>query len=898
MSTERSRWTAYVVPHTHWDREWYLPFETFRTRLVDVIDRLLDLMASDQEYRSFTLDGQTIVLDDYLAVRPEREPELRARIAEGRLRIGPWHVLADEFLVSPEALVRNLALGARTCASFGDRLAVAYTPDSFGHISQLPLLAREFGLDAIVFERGVGDEGERLRGEFAWLAADGASGVFAHHLVTTYSSAAAIGHEDWELRDAYDPDRAEGHAAAALFGRADPSLADLPEWFRASLARVPGGSAAYATGDALLLMNGSDHLYPQSELPRALRDLNERLPEASFVQDDLEAFVHHARGSARELEEYTGEFRGSRYQHVLSGVLSARMYLKTANAEAQTRLEKYTEPLAALARLRGAPYPGGLLRHAWRTLLQNHPHDSMCGCSVDAVHDEMMPRFAAVHHLAEPLERRAEAALVGGDGVDAIAVFNPHPFPVTRVVEAAATLPEEPAGGLSLRAADGRAAPATVRIDHPFAPGRADARVPRAEILLRAELPPLGFASYRLRAGAAEPPAEAVRGDAAAIENETLRLELDGDDGPVLVHKPSGRRLPLRLRFEDEADAGDTYDFSPLDAPPRTIPRADAAPRLVEDGPLRKTVRLDFVGEVPARLGEHRRAREGAVPLPITVDLTVEADRPSLGVRIELENGAEDHRLRLRLASGLRTDHVLADGHFDLVRRPVRPPEGAGWFQRPQGTNHQRRFVALLDGRHGLAVLNRGLPEYEALPDDDGVDLAITLLRCVGWLSRDDLTSRPQGAGPALPTPGAQCPGRHVFELAVLPLDGEAPHAELLREADLFAAPPRARATDGAATPPGGALELSPPLVMTALKGAESRDALLVRIWNPSPRSVEGSLTLGFPPAEAHDVRFDETPLGPLTLDGPTLPLRMASQEVRTILLVPPKEVVRADESD
>jgi len=469
---------------------------------------------------------------------------------------------------------------------------------------------------------------------------------------------------------------------------------------------------------------------------------------------------------------------------------------------------------------------------------------------------------------------------------------------VTRVVQAATTLPKEPKDGLALHTLDGRPASATIRIDHPLVPGRSDVRVPRAEVLLQAELPPLGFASYRLRPGSAEPPAEAVRGDATAIENETLRLELDGDDGPILIHAPSGRRQALNLRFEDEADAGDSYDFSPLDAAPVTIPRADLPPRLVEDGPLRKTVRLAFAGEVSARLREDRQAREGTVQLPITVDLTLEAGRPTLGLRIELENRAEDHRLRLRLASGLKTDHVVADGHFDLVRRPVRPPEGADWFQRPQGTNHQRRFVAVNDGPHGLAVLNRGLPEYEALPGENGIDLAITLLRCVGWLSRDDLTSRPQGAGPALPTPGAQCPGRHAFELAVLPLAGEATHAELLREADLFAAPPRARATDGAVTPPGSALELSPPLVMTALKGAESHDALLIRIWNPSPGRVEGNLTLGFPLAEAHDVRFDETRLGPLTLDGPTLPLRMDSQEVRTILLVPSKEVVRADETD
>jgi mannosylglycerate hydrolase len=402
---ERARLTAHVVPHTHWDREWYEPFETFRGRLVAVIDRAIEILESNPRFTSFTLDGQAIVLEDYLAVKPEKREALERLIRQGRLRIGPWYVLADEFLVSPEALVRNLQLGRALCRQFGDYLPVAYTPDSFGHISKLPLLTQGFGLESIVFECGVGDEGERLRGEFIWRAADGETQVFAAHLLGTYSAVAAIGHADWELRDAYRKERAVSHARAALYGTEGTDVSFLPPWFKASLERVPGGVRAYAQGDALLLLNGSDHLYPQANLPEILGDLREAFPEIDFVHSDVEAFVEQAQTTARELACYQGEFRGSRYQHVLSGVLSARLYLKQANHQAETRLERVTEPLTTLAWLEGAAYPQALLRHAWQTLLKNHPHDSICGCSIDAVHDEMMTRFAACNHSADYLEK-------------------------------------------------------------------------------------------------------------------------------------------------------------------------------------------------------------------------------------------------------------------------------------------------------------------------------------------------------------------------------------------------------------------------------------------------------------------------------------------------------------
>lgn len=883
--------TAFVVPHTHWDREWYRPFQVFRARLVEVVDQVLDLLEHDPSYRRFTLDGQAVVLEDYLELRPERRDAVLRQVRAGRLRIGPWYVLADEFLVSPEALVRNLQSGRRICATFGTPMAVGYTPDSFGHISQLPLIVRGFGLDSIVFERGVGDEGERLRGEFTWLAADGETDVFAVHLLGTYSAAAGIGHADWELTDDYDADRAAHQARAVLFG-ADGDLDELPTWLRESFERLPRGIAPYSTNGAVLLLNGSDHLFPQHNLPAIVADLNRRIPEAQFVHADIEEFLEAARAPRGALETHRGEFRGSRYQHVLSGVLSARLYLKQANEANQTLLEAYAEPLAALAWLAGRPHPTHLLREAWRKLLQNHPHDSICGCSVDDVHDEMMVRFDNARQLGRLVATQALTGLTSAPGLHAVAVFNPLPHPQRTTVEHTLDLPNGSASRLVVEDENGTAVPCQVRVASVFPPGASDHRVDRTTVRFEADLPALGIRGYRLSEGAPDTAtAPAVRlarqGDHVTLENDTLRVDLDESGRVTLTHLESGARHPLELAFEDVADAGDTYDFSPLPGDvPIVLDRTVSAPDIIDEGPLALTVRLHYRTDLPARLSEDRSRREGRVELPLRLDLTLRAHDPSLHLDVTVDNRAEDHRLQLKLSTHVASETVLADGHFDVVERSVQPPSGRGWFQAPQPTSHQRRFVAVADGTSGLALLNRGLPEYQASASDDGVELRVTLLRCVGWLSRNDLRSRPQGAGPSLPTPGAQMPGPHTFQLAVLPFAGPWDESGLPEQAQVFVAPPL---TLGCAVAPASTswLELPRPLTLSAVKHAEDRDSLIVRVFNPSTHVVAGALRLWAAPAAVHEVSLAEERLATLPTQASTVDLTVGPKHVLTLEIVP-----------
>jgi alpha-mannosidase len=389
---EPSDFRFLVVPHTHWDREWYLPFEQFRLRLGAVVDGVLETLEEDPSFTTFTLDGQAVVLEDYLDVRPENEERLRALLAAGRLEVGPSYVLPDEILVGGESLVRNLLLGRRVCRRVGvEPSGAGYLPDSFGHPAQLPQILAGFGIRTFLFSRGLGDEIEDVGVTFRWRA--GHAEVVACQLLPGYGNFA---HVTWE-HDAEQRVRAIVDAFGELVRRAGD--------------------------DEIVLANGSDHLPIEPELPEILAGL-----ERTFgTEFRIGRFDEHAP-TPDGLPVHEGELVGSRLQNVLRGVNSARIYLKQANERAERRLLSI-ETAAALRTLREeAPYPAADLRLAWRDLLRNHPHDSICGCSCDEVHRDMLVRYEQLDRTLDYVER--EALGVGG------ALVNTLPFRRQRLVDA------------------------------------------------------------------------------------------------------------------------------------------------------------------------------------------------------------------------------------------------------------------------------------------------------------------------------------------------------------------------------------------------------------------------------------------------------------------------------
>lgn len=348
---------------------------------------MLDALEEDETFTSFTLDGQAIVLEDYADIRPENVDRLCALLAAGRLEAGPWYVLPDEILVGGESLVRNLLLGRAACRRFGAEPANAgYEPDSFGHPAQLPQILAGFGLPTFIFGRGLGDQIDDVGVRFRWRAAG--SEVVASQFLPHYDNFARLTSAE-EARERVD-------AILARFG------------------------ALIGPGWTILLANGSDHLHIQPELPEICRELG-----PDFRIGRYSDFRPEADG----LPVYEGELIGGRLQNILRGVNSARMYLKQANERAERRLLG-VETAAALRTLReGTRFPHADVRLAWRDLLRNHPHDSICGCSCDEVHRDMLVRYEQLDRTLEIVER--EALGVGG------APVNTLPYARARVVDGA-----------------------------------------------------------------------------------------------------------------------------------------------------------------------------------------------------------------------------------------------------------------------------------------------------------------------------------------------------------------------------------------------------------------------------------------------------------------------------
>jgi alpha-mannosidase len=787
----------FVVPHTHWDREWYRPFEHFRLELARVVDEVIAILERDPGFSSFTLDGQAIVLEDYLAVRPENEGRLRALLSAGRLEVGPSYVLPDEFLVGAEPLVRNLLIGRAVCERFGvEPSAVGYLPDSFGHPLQLPQVLAGFGLDSFIFSRGLGDELEDVGVVFRWRAPD-ESEVLAIQQLPDYANFAAVaGLDDAETR------------IRAIIDRFGPALEQ---------AGVHDG----------LLCNGSDHLRAQRELPELCSELERVFPGVRFVIAGYADYVRAVAGA--QVPVWTGELVGGRLQNVLRGVNSARLYLKQANERAQQRLLA-VETLAALRVLRDRePFPSSDLRLAWCELLRCQPHDSICGCSCDEVHRDMLVRYESLERTLSVLQGRAIEGFAGTNQSTSVGVINP--------------LPHRRRGLVEIPGAE----PALIELD--------------------------GFAGRTIETARrrSAPPTP----DGSAIESDRFRVEAGSNGTLSLVDKHSGRRFEHLHALEDEPDMGDLYNFCPVDGAGRW--RSDrAAVRVLVDGPLIWELEVRVEAVRPPGLDAEFHPLADAVPLGVSTVVRLVRGSRRIEFRTTIDNRSRDHRLRVVFPVGAATGPVRAEGQFALVRRPLVPPRPkTDWAEPPDPTQHTLGAVAL----GPIALLTRGLPEYEARPHAGAAELCLTLLRCVGLISQPAgvLATRPRSAGPQLETPEGQCLGTYELEYSLL-LDADTlDDAALLRESQDYRQPLLVVAAGVRFDAPLG---LEGDVVFSCLKGAEDDDGLILRCFNPAADPTSARVA---GPVAVSRTRLDERGEEPL----PAGVLQLRGGEIATLRLRP-----------
>ncbi|SCG69157.1 glycoside hydrolase family 38 N-terminal domain-containing protein [Micromonospora inositola] len=820
-----------VVPHTHWDREWYEPFQRFRLRLVALLDEVFDRMAHDERQR-FTLDGQLAAVDDYLEVRPERREQVVALVRAGRLAVGPWQILLDEFLCSGENIVRNLERGLARSAALGGAMPVGYLPDMFGHIAQMPQLLAGAGLAHACVFRGVPD---RMRSHaFAWQAPDGTA-VRTEYLPGGYGNAAG-------LMD--DP---------RLVTRRATDLAERLRGWRPDGDDTP-----------ILAMYGADHAAPAPDAPDVLAAAG--VDGVHLRLGTLAEYFAAQPTTVDGLPTVAGELRSHARANILPGVISVRAHLKQAMGRAERRVERYAEPLAALYH---DPSVQRFLDMAWARLIDASCHDSVTGCGCDETAEQVAARLAEADQLGRAVCDLVGARLAGPVPRDGHLLFNPTPATRTALVRLDVEAPAD--GAVGLVDADGTVAPAQVldrartlladdlvpaaelpavltRVhgrelygqeitawsvspddatltfevaahgDPAFdvedvrlalaaagGPDRWRVRIvaaPRLTVAALVEVPALGLAAVRpvavprggptARVNGAAPGPEAAAAPSAGpapvtvvdrtVDNGLLRVEV-AEDGTLRLSTPDGLSVDGVARIVDGGDVGDSYNYAPPAADELVDKPRAVRTVVVHDGPV--VAVLDVVREyrwpVGADVGAGSR-RVDREPVTVTTRVELRAGEPFARLRLSFDNRCDDHRVRLHLPLPAPARSSYAEGQFAVVERGLTAEGGGG--EVPLPTFPASGFVATGGAEGSLAVLLTQPTEYELT--DSGRELAITVLRAIGMLSRNRHALRDEPAGPQLPTPLAQCRGGRSVELAVLPFRGDWDSAGVLAAAEAY----------------------------------------------------------------------------------------------------------------
>jgi alpha-mannosidase len=868
----------HIVSHTHWDREWYHPLGRFRQRLVELIDELLDDPPRSGE--SFLLDGQGVVLEDYLSVRPERASELSHLLREGRLEAGPWYVLADELIPSGEALVRNLLAGRRVLRMLrATSPSVLYCPDSFGHPAALPELAAGFGFRTAILWRGLGGRRWPPGDAFRWSSPGGASALVYHLPSGGYDIGSNL---------PVDPS-----AAAARWQQLRDVLAP-----RSRLG-------------VLLVHNGGDHHARQAHRNEAVDALiaaaRPDRARASSIGDFVRAF--EARAERGEIPAIAGELRDSYgYAWTLQGTFGTRAAQKRRNAQAERLLLREAEPWSMLARAAGRRSRRALLDTAWRTLLQCHPHDTLCGCSLDEVAQAMDARLEDARVQGGGISDDALLDVIGHDPIAAresrdrwrsVAVVrnaSARPRRGVAAIRLRSFLADEPVGHPS--------AGAIVELPPPPPPALAGVPIqvlsqgvdrhrvesPRhypdndfvAVAHVVAWVPSVsGYGTISLPHGDAPAPtarpAQSVEVGDRSMHNGILHVEVSPDGDVRVTSESDGSTTASLIAFEDLRDVGDLY--TPAPRPPAATIQFDEF-SVTHRGPLR--------GEIETRWRVLRPGEEIDDIAEVTVRLILDAASSFLRVAVDGFAFGLDHRLRLILRTGVSGASVYADAAFGAVHRvPTAVPAADSRSEMPPTTAPLHRYVSLFGATGGATVFSDGLAEYEVTPAGD---VAITLGRAVGMLSRIDLPERPGHAGWPEETPFAQGPGPIEAAFAFMPHESVRTSATIdtiERTADDVLLPLTGSTLRSALAVPAATfgIELEGEgLAFSTAKESDDGEWIVLRAINLTDEPRRGSWRIALPLREARRSRLDETAAEALEIRDGAIDFTAGPRAIVTIL--------------
>ena len=839
---------------THWDREWYQTFQGFRFKLDRMMRSLIEFLEQNEQFRVFYLDGQTIVLEDFLEISPSYKDRLAKLIRSGRIVIGPWYCMPDEFLVSGEALIRNFLFGREICEQFQVKpMQCGYICDIFGHIAQFPQILAGFGFHTAVLGRGTRESTTEMF--FRWQSPDGTECLV------------------YKVPDCYG----YGSFAAEVSGINNKNVdrsADDPEFLERCKEYIDR-EIARSNGPVAVIMDAMDHEPVHKHTAEYLRQISKMYPDREIVHGNLEKMFELAAPYAKqvrkgELIETAPGF--SPYLNLITNILSSRYDIKSRNDRAQDLLEKWLEPLIVYLRNGKYPVSEQYLKIAWKNLLQNHPHDSICGCSVDRVHQDMQFRFSQVESITEAVTQESlllqvkRFAALDAENNTVINIFSMNTFGgqkyltlelpfVTDYPSYAEPFGYESVASFLLFAEDGREIPYRIEKFLRNASLRVcSEEVQKADVYtltFAANLQPFGCT--RIFVKAQEKPVRFPGGTADSegnLENACLKVQIEPDGRISLTDKRSGKTYSNLCGLLDDSEIGDGW-FSVRNkcgelCVKTKLEAAEVLPSNFSGGSVRVVRSMEIPAKTDIFAAGIERSGERKI-LKIESVYTLNAGEDFVRVKMLVHNSAKDHRLRLHLPTDTGSDFYYASQNFAFVKRKAGTLAQTLDFKEPDPLEKNMQGILLRTDAEGtgLAFLSKyGLHEA-GCDTDPRSSMYVTLFRS---FSKTHTTNG---------QPDGQLQGVMTFEFLLKPYHKEGLTSlqnlqNQYKEINSFVI------TDGAEEFPFGEIRTEGNCVVSALKPSVKGRESILRVYNVEQAPQEFSLSLKNSDAKAYRTDLDE----------------------------------------
>ena len=927
---------GYIIPHTHWDREWRYPIWENRMYLVDMLDELIETLEKNPEYKSFLFDGQVVGIEDYLQVRPEKKETLCRLIAEGRITVGPWYTLPDLYPISGESMVRNLLKGRREAEKLGKCMEIGYESFGWGQPSQLPQIYRGFGIDTVIVSKNV-DKTRAPKCEFKWVGADGTS-VYATRLgddaranffMNAYihiMNGKAYKSDDYAFNMGHDGQvyhQADDENYINDYFKLESTEKIHPEFIREAVEKAWNGMRDTLMPEDRAMMDGTDSTTAQPQLMALLAEINAQFEDREFVSSSMEEYVSILKEKLPldQLPVITGEMRDGPTTSLSGNALMTRPHIKTLNKKLQNVLFGGAEPFSAVCDILGERYDRDFLDLAINYMLLSHAHDSINGVTQDKTVDDVLYRLNQGLEIAQVVYNRACQKIIrqidfsayGKDDI-LLVVFNPVARPRREILKVWIDTPQsknvwdftiEDSQGNPCCVQHNSRTEVTSPVSHlqsrPF-PYYSDRH---CVVFETGEIPAGGYQVYRVR-----PQAEFSRktefwaktrmtnGQEIAtspthMENELLSVDVNHNGSLRILDKTTGQEFDRLNLFESTGDVGDYWMyFPPYNNRTYTSAGSQAEICLTENGNLQAVIEAKITMEIPAfayRPANYLRGKsersEELKKFVIHTTYTLKKGERRVLVKTEIENNCRDHRVSATFATGIHTQTVQANGHFTVDHRDALPRKDKdGYYYNELIPQPFQGFVQLENEGRSFGVVSDCLGEYEARQDGEGT-LSLTLFRAVNNI----ICTEWRSAGVFPNQHGGQLQQKLTYQYALYPQSEE---EDLSAQAEAFNVPVKPVQTcislHASGTLPlcHSFYELTGSLCLSAIKKAADRESMIVRIFNPHNHPVSGSFRLCGKIAEVYETNLNEERIEKLSNQEAGVPLTVAPNKIITLEFV------------